>query len=268
MNETSRAGSSEVPLAGWRVVVTRPRHQSTALVEALRRLGASVVEFPTIAIADPQDGGRALEEAARRLDDYDWVVFTSENAVDRFVGVLNSPGDLARVRVAAIGAGTAEALANRGVEVALVPSRFIAEALVEAFPSTSAGGRVLLPRAAVARDVVPEGLSKLGWHVDLVEAYRTIAVEPSNEARADAKSADVTTFTSSSTVTGFFAFSRVSDLAPVVATIGPITSRTARAAGIGVDVEAQVHSVDGLVAAVCAWAASNDRPFAAGRRRP
>src|SRR5205823_8409792 len=127
------------------------------------------IELPAIAIAEPADGGATLRDAARRVREYDWVAFTSANAVSRFMDLLRDARDLGGARVAAIGPGTADALAGRGVVADLVPDRFVAEALLDAFPTGN--GRVLLPRAAVARDVLPEGLREKGWRVDVVEAY-------------------------------------------------------------------------------------------------
>ncbi|HKY68654.1 MAG TPA: uroporphyrinogen-III synthase, partial [Acidimicrobiales bacterium] len=140
----------------------------------------------------------------------------------------------------------------------LVPERFVAESLLGAFPpAPAAGGRVLLARAAVARDVLPEGLVARGWTVDVVEAYRTVPV-PLDPARAEAvAAAEVVTFTSSSTVTNLLAAIGSGPVPPVVAAIGPVTAATAREHGLEVHVEADVHSIDGLVDALCAWAAAH-----------
>ncbi|HLX77762.1 MAG TPA: uroporphyrinogen-III synthase [Acidimicrobiales bacterium] len=257
----------EHPLSSWRVVVTRPLRQSAGLVAALTARGAQVVAMPTITIDAASDGGDALREAAARVDEFEWVVFTSENAVERFFAEVEGAGAFDGVRVAAIGPGTAEALSHLGVAASLVPARFVGESLVEAFPPPEANGRVLLPRSAQARDVVPEGLRKLGFVVDVVEAYRTTPALPSAAARAAAKSADAITFTSSSTVTGYLAFSAAGDLPPIVATIGPVTTATARSLGVPVDVEAAVHSSEGLVEALCRFADVNARPSQGRSRR-
>ena len=253
------------PLASWRIVVTRAADQSASLVAALAAEGAEVIELPTIRVEDPADGGAALREAAARLGRFDWVVFTSENAVERVFAEIPGARALRDVRVAAIGAGTARALRRRGVEPDLVPRRFVGEALVEGFPPGFPGGRVLLPRAAVARDVVPEGLRRLGWQVEVVEAYRAVPVELSPEALCRARTADAITFTSSSTVTGFRDGAPTGEVPPVVVSIGPVTSATVRAAGMSVTVEAEVHSVDGLVDALVAWAIGHPRPRAGSR---
>ena len=237
------------PLFGKRIIVTRAREQASGLVERLHELGAATVELPVIEIAEPSDGGVALRDAAGRVGGYDWVTFTSANAVTRFFAALGEVGSDTRAlgggRVAAIGPGTADALAGAGVRADLLPERFVAESLLEAFPDGP--GRVLLPRAAVARDALPVGLTERGWTVDVVEAYRTVVGQPPGEALAAAATASAVTFTSSSTVTNFLAVAGGVPLPPVVACIGPITAETARAAGLNVDVVATEHTVEGLV---------------------
>jgi len=240
------------PLFGKRIIVTRARPQASGLVERLHELGAATVELPVIEIGEPADGGTALRAAAGRVADYDWVAFTSANAVGRFFAALGEVGADTRAlggrRVAAIGPGTAEALAAAGVRADLVPDRFVAESLLEAFPDGP--GRVLLPRAAIARDALPAGLTERGWTVDVVEAYRTAVGRPAPEALAAAGSAHAVTFTSSSTVTNYLAVAGDVPVPPVVACIGPITADTARAAGLSVDVVAAEHTIEGLVSAL------------------
>jgi uroporphyrinogen-III synthase len=136
----------------------------------------------------------------------------------------------------------------------------VAEALLDALPPPPAGGgRILIARAEVARDVLPEGLANRGWQVDVVPAYRTVAAAVSDRQRATVASADVVTFTSSSTVERYLDALGEATVPPVVACIGPITAATARARGLTVDVEAEVHTIDGLVAALVAWAAERPR---------
>jgi uroporphyrinogen III methyltransferase/synthase len=240
------------PLFGRTVVVTRAREQASDLVEQLHHLGAETVELPVIEIGDAADGGAALTAAAETVGTYDWLAFTSANAVERFFAALHGLGRdaraLAGVAVAAIGPGTAAALARAGVQADLMPDRFVAEAVVEAFPPGP--GRVLLPRAAVARDALPEGLSAKGWTVAVVEAYRTARAQPSPAALAAARRADAVTFTSSSTVTNYLEVAGEGPHPPVVACIGPVTADTARAAGLPVTVEAAEHTIDGLVRAL------------------
>jgi uroporphyrinogen III methyltransferase/synthase len=238
------------PLFGRRIVVTRAREQASELVERLHRLGAETIELPAITIDEPDDGGVAMRAAADELQrgKVDWVVFTSANAVDRFGALLRDARDFGTAKVAAIGPGTADALRRFGIETDLVPERFVAESLVEAFPAGE--GRVLLPRAAVARDVLVEGLAAKGWRVTTVDAYRTRSAEPSPSALAEARKADAITFTSSSTVTNYLQVAGVDAIPPLVVCIGPVTAATAREAGLTVDVSATEHTIDGLVQAV------------------
>jgi uroporphyrinogen III methyltransferase/synthase len=243
------------PLLGWTVVVTRARSQASALVDRLREVGAGTVELPVISVGDPADGGASLRSAAGTLDSYEWVVFTSANAVDALTSHLCDARAFGAVRVAAIGPGTAEALAQFGVVADLVPERFVAEGLLDAFPERSSSGspgagRVLLPRAADARDVLPKGLEAKGWQVDVVEAYRTERLRPAPEALEALRTAQVVSFTSSSTVTGFLEVVDRSAVPPIVACIGPITADTARSLGLHVDVVAATHTIDGLVDAL------------------
>jgi uroporphyrinogen III methyltransferase/synthase len=240
------------PLFGRRIVVTRAREQASELVERLHRIGAETIELPAITIDEPDDGGAGMRAAADdlRAGVYEWVVFTSPNAVDRFCALLRDARDFGTAKVAAIGPGTADAVRRFGVEADLVPERFVAESLVDAFPPGD--GRVLLPRAAVARDVLVEGLRAKGWQVTTVHAYRTRAAEPSPLALAEAAKADAITFTSSSTVTNYLEVAGLDAVPPVVVCIGPVTAATARDAGLSVDVVADEHTIDGLVQAVVA----------------
>jgi uroporphyrinogen III methyltransferase/synthase len=238
------------PLFGRRVVVTRAREQASRLARRLAELGADPVEVPAIQLTDPTDGGAAMRAAARRLTagGYDWVVFTSARAVERFVPLLRDARAFGAARIAAIGPGTADELARHRLVADLVPDRFVAESLVESLPP--GGGRLLLPRAAVARDVLPEGLRAKGWAVDVVEAYRTVPARPEPAVLAAAATADTILFTSSSTVTNYLSVAGRARVPPFVACIGPVTAGTAVAAGLRVDVVAGVHTVDGLVAAL------------------
>ena len=251
------------PLFGRRIVVTRAREQASQFVARLRDLGADTIEVPAIEVREPVDGGAALRRAVCSLYGYDWVIVTSPNGARALLVALRSEGLDVRAfggaRVAAIGPGTAEVLAAGNLLVDLVPPRYVAESLVEAFPEVSPdrSGRVLLARATVARDVLPEGLRARGWEVDVVEAYRTFTPPIDPERRAELAKADMITFTSSSTVTRFLDVAGPESVAPVVATIGPITAATAREQGLSVDIEAEVHTIDGLIDSILAWAAQN-----------
>lgn len=236
------------PLFGRTVVVTRTAEQAGELSGRLRRLGAGVLEVPTIAVTEPADGGTALRDAVARVADYEWVVLTSPNGARRFCAELRDGRDLAGVRLAAIGPGTADVLAEHHLVCDLVPDRFVAEGLLEVFPAPSGRKKVLLARAEVARDVLPDGLVAAGWDVDVVTAYRTQPAQVTAETAEQVASADAITFTSSSTVTNFVATG--APVPPVVAAIGPVTSATAQEAGLTVTVEAGVHTLDGLVEAL------------------
>src|SRR5205085_11312088 len=164
----------------------------------------------------------------------------------------------------AIGPGTAAALAGRGVVADLVPERFVAESVVDAFPTGN--GRVLLPRSSVARYARPAGLTVKGWHVDVVEAYRTQLADPTPDELAAAAKADAITFTSSSTVTNYVEVAGLDAVPPVVACIGPVTADTARATGLRVDVVADEHTIDGLVTALATAMADDARARTRGAR--
>ena len=253
------------PLLGRRVVVTRTRAQASALARQLREVGAEPVEVPVIAISDPSDGGTALAGAVAELGTYDWVVVTSPNGAGRLLGAVHAAGRDARAfggaRVAAIGPATAAVLADGGIRADVVPPKYVAEALLEAlpWPDDGGGGRVLLARAEVARDVLPDGLRERGWQVDVVDAYRTVPAVVTDDQRSAVAGAEVVTFTSSSTVEHFVAAFGRDAVPPVVACIGPVTAATARDLGLAVTVEADAHTVPGLVAAFVAWAQTEAR---------
>jgi uroporphyrinogen III methyltransferase/synthase len=244
------------PLFGKRVLVTRPAHQADDFATRLYEAGAEPIVAPTIAIGPPRDPAEA-RDAAARVREYDWVVFTSRNGVDAFFDVLSELGRDARVfadvRIAAIGPKTAEALATRGIRVDLIPPEFVNEAVAtELLARTSPGDRILIYRAQEARDVLPDTLREHGRAVDVVAAYATRFMDDP-ELAAKAERADIVTFTSSSTVAGFV--HNVPDatsllVSKTVAAIGPITAKTARDAGIRVDVIAEEFTVEGLLRAL------------------
>lgn len=238
------------PLFGRTVVVTRAREQASELRRRLETLGASVLELPSIAI-------EPVDVVVPDLDRYEWLVFTSVNGVGAFFDRGLAPAGLdtralGGVRVAAIGPGTARALEARGVRPDVLPERFVAESLLEAFPDPSGpGARVLLARAEQARDVLPEGLAARGYDVEVLAVYRTVRAEPdaSALARVRAGEVDALTFTSSSTVSNLCDLvGELPDPQPLVVSIGPVTSATAVERGLRVDAEAAEHTIDGLVA--------------------
>ena len=253
----------KLPLFGKRIVVTRAQDQAGDFSERLRALGADAIELPVISIQPPEDPG-PLDRAIAQLGVYDWVIFTSVNGLRFFMNRLDrSPRDLRslKARICAIGPATRRAIEDLHLKVDLMPDEYVAESLVSAFrPIQLDGSRVLLPRAAVARDLIPSELSKLGAQVEVVEAYRNIvpenAAERAREIFGAAQKPDWITFTSSSTVNNCIAIAGRDALDGVhIASIGPVTSNTAREHGLTVDVEAKEFTLDGLIQAILSGAA-------------
>lgn len=246
------------PLSGRRVIVTRARAQAAALVDLLEAAGAEVLPFPAIEIVDPESWEPA-DDAIRRLDTYEWIVFTSANAVDRFFKRLETVGTDARrvagLEVAAVGPATAEALERHGVEAGFVPDEHVGEALAAGLLERGVreGMRVLVPRALEAREVLPAELGRHGVTVDVVPVYRTVkgSGDAATLAAIRVGEADAVTFTSASTVRNFVELTQGTDVsALVVGTIGPVTSRTARDLGLRVDVEPEQYTIPALVEAL------------------
>jgi uroporphyrinogen III methyltransferase/synthase len=245
------------PLHGRRVVVTRARAQASGLAATLRELGAAVVELPAIRV-EPRLDSAEVRRAVASIREYSLICLTSPNGVRLLFEALSAdaaPGDaraLAGATVAAIGPGTARALAGHGIAADVVPERFVAESLVEALAGVEVEGRrVLIARAAEARDVLPDALRERGAVVDVVPLYETVRERPDDAAIEAAQAADYVTFTSSSTVTNLV--EALGDRFPTAArvvSIGPVTSQAARAAGLQVDVEADRHDVTGLLTAL------------------
>ena len=230
------------PLWGRTVAVTRARAQASALAARLAALGAEVVETPAIRI-EP----RPVEQD---LTGYDLVCVTSPNGASLLMDALHDARELAGTTVAAIGPGTAAELRRRGVQADVVPERSVAEALVEALEAVEVEGRrVLVARAAEARDVLPDALRERGAEVDVVALYDTVAEALTDEQLDSVEHADYVTFTSSSTVR-FFTDAVDRPIHARVVSIGPVTSATARELGLEVHVEAARHDIDGLVAAL------------------
>ena len=248
------------PLHGRRVVVTRARAQASGLARTLRELGADAVELPAIRI-EPRTDSQEVQDAVAGLGDYSLVCLTSPNGVHLLFEAMQEAGRdaraLAGATVAAIGPGTARALAAHGILADVIPERFVAEALVEALADLEVEGkRVLVARAAEARDVLPDALRERGAEVNVVALYETVRESPDEEEVERAQAADYVTFTSSSTVTNLVEAlgDRFPNNARVIS-IGPVTSETARAAGLEVAVEAERHDIDGLLDALLADAA-------------
>ncbi|SFM49950.1 uroporphyrinogen-III C-methyltransferase [Thermodesulforhabdus norvegica] len=251
------------PLFGKRIIITRTRTQASELRRELEALGADCIEFPTIEIIDPPSWD-AVDEACKNLESYDWVIFTSVNGVDRFFDRLLYHGldgrALGKCRIAAIGPATARRLQNYFIRADVIPDGYRAEELIKALPEEQIKrAKVLIPRALVARDLLPETLKDMGAHVDVVPVYQTVRAS-GERARETAEmlkegSIDFITFTSSSTVTNFVSIMEpwggVSLLRDVkVASIGPITTETAHSLGIKVTITAREYTIRGLVEAI------------------
>jgi uroporphyrinogen-III synthase len=276
-------GVKVLPLHGLRILVTRTREQAGTFSERLRALGAIPVEFPAIRVVPPAEW-EPLDNALKRLFEagcYDWLVFTSANGVRIFLERLRMLGYDTRsfgdVSVAAIGPATAAELSMHGVAVDLVPVEYIAEGIAVALlddarkrGETLEGKKVLLARAAEARNVLVAELQQAGAIVDMVAAYRTIGVTNEDERGREilrlleAQRLDILTFTSSSTIRNFMHWLKRCDvdiansflsnvtrrMRPKIACIGPITSQTAREFGLDVHIQAQQYTIAGLIDAI------------------
>ena len=251
---------SALPLAGRRILVTRAAHQAGKLSEGLRALGALPVEIPLLEI-QPPDSFAPLDDALKQLDRYDWLILTSVNTIQAVVSraahIGVNPANVEGMKVAAIGHATAEAARHCGLQVSIVPEAYVAESLIAALGDRARGQRILLPRAAVARDVIPDALRAIGAEVDVVEAYRNAMPEaaPEQLRQALADGLDAATFTSSSSATHLAEAARLAGVAwplagvPAVS-IGPITSQTLRELGWPPAAEADPSDIPGLIAAV------------------
>jgi uroporphyrinogen-III synthase len=232
-----------------RVVVTRAAHQNEELTKLLTGIGAEVIALPLVGIAPPLNP-EPLRQAEANVDQYDWIIFSSANAVAAF-----SPRLPGRAKVATIGTATRDAAQRAGWTVALVPEQYIAESLVEALQAESLQGcRILIPSAAVTRDVVPPALRRLGAVVDVVEAYRNVI--PAEAASLvpqifQPPFPDWITFASSSAVHHLLELVGAEPLTrSKIATIGPTTSATVRSYGLPVQAEGKTHTIAGLVEAL------------------
>jgi uroporphyrinogen-III synthase len=255
---------SALPLTGRRVLVTRAAHQAGKLSDGLRALGAEPVEVPVLKIRPPASF-EPLDAALQQFDSYDWLILTSANAVHALVeratalGIaLSQPSSL---QVAAVGEATASAARKAGLQVAFVPEAYVAESLVEGLLQSlqyrTSSQRILLARAAVARDVIPDALRTADAVVDVVDAYRNLLPDAAPELLRQAlrSGLDAATFTSSSSATHLAEAACAANVAwpfaavPAVS-IGPITSKTLRELGWEPAVEAVPSDIPGLIAAV------------------
>jgi uroporphyrinogen-III synthase len=278
------------PLAGTRILVGRARHQAGSLSASLRSLGASVIEIPFIEIRKPQSY-RPLDDALKNIRIYDWLILTSANGVEamweRVRKLRITRRNLKHLQIAAIGPATKKAIVKHGLKVKMVPEEYVAESVVKGLRDKVNGKRVVLIRAKVARDVIPEELRSAGAQVDVIEAYETVVPQKSRVRlralmRNAARRPHIVTFTSSSTARNFAEllcgsealprsdgplrlrsgpapFRRHTDLRKVkadsfngiqFASIGPVTSATLRELHMPVAIEAREFTMGGLIRAI------------------
>ena len=255
------------PLAGTRILVGRARHQAGGLSASLRSLGATVIEIPFIEIRKPQSH-RPLDEALKNIANYDWLILTSVNGVEamweRFRKLRLTRRTLAHLQIAAIGPATKKAIVKHGLKVKMVPEEYVAESVAKGLRDKVNGKRVVLIRAKVARDVIPDELRSAGAEVDVVEAYETVVPEKSRaRLRALMRNASrrphIVTFTSSSTVKNFAELLGNSKAGSIsagllkhvqFASIGPVTSGTLRELQMPVAIEAREFTMGGLLRAI------------------
>ncbi|WP_419803986.1 uroporphyrinogen-III synthase [Terriglobus sp.] len=248
-----------MPLPGKRVLVTRATHQASLLGDALAARCLTVVAIPAIAMEPPSDEYASLHRELERLDEYDWLLFTSANAVEVFAREREELGiDEVSCRIASIGAATSRALRAAGLQVDLQPDTAISEALAAALQPRVRGRRVLLVQAESARDVLPRSLKSAGAELVIAPAYRTVTPQESVEAlRREMPRLDAITFASSSSVRNLLELCQAAavTLAPtiVLASIGPVTSQTLRECGYQPQVEAAVADVEVLASALARY---------------
>jgi uroporphyrinogen III methyltransferase/synthase len=245
-------------LFGKRIAVTRTRKQAGEFVERLRALGADAFELPTIRIEPPRNK-REFYELVADSHMYDWIVFTSPNGADAFFRaffeIYRDARDLGCARIAAIGPATAERVRSYRLQVDVQPEKYVAEAIIQALQNETSveNLKFLLARAEGARELLAQELTRLGAIVDEAVAYRTVPETDDVTGgirRFREEGADMITFTSSSTVENFLSLKLPMSESVKTASIGPITSKTMRAHGLSVDVEAKQHDIPGLVEAI------------------
>lgn len=248
-------------LRGKRILITRAREQSGNFATQLRKLGAGVIEFPTIKIVPPINWNK-LDQAIDQLKSYDWIIFTSVNGVHFFWQRLQQKGKNhlpSSLKICAIGPATANQLKKREISVHYVPKEYVAESILKGFEKMDLKGkRILLARAKKARDILPKGLLKMGTEVDVVEAYRTIKPRGSGKRLRQLlrnEEIDVITFTSSSTVNHFAELLKKEHLKRLlkgiaIACIGPITAQTAKGLGMKVHIQPKKFTIPALTQAI------------------
>ena len=244
------------PLFGKTVLVTRARAQASALTARLEELGADVVEMPAIELVEPDDKYAALDEAIGELETYDWLIFTSANGVDRFFRRLKVCGKdsrkLAKAKLCAIGSATADRLAEYGLLADTVPKEYRAEGIIESLRDLKPGSKILIPRAQVAREILPEKLREMGCQITVAPAYKTVAAagdpQPVIAALKEGK-IDIVTFTSTSTVDNLVNILGDAKLLATakVAVIGPVTGEACARNGIKITAMAEKYTIPCLV---------------------
>ena len=252
-------------LTGKKILITRTHEQSGDFSTQLKKLGAEVIEFPTIDIVPPTRW-KELDQAIDRLTSYDWIIFTSANGVNFFWQRFKERGKSLHLplslKVCAIGPATANRLKRKGVSVPYVPKEFIAESILDGFKKAQMEGkRILLARAKKARDVLPKGLKKMGAEVDVVEVYRTVRPKGGSKRMKNLLTEgeiDVITFTSSSTVNHFADLLKKEYLKSLVkgiaiACIGPVTARTAKERGLKVRIQPKQYTIPALTRAIAEY---------------
>lgn len=248
------------PLFGKGIVITRPQEQAEEFAQLLRKQGARVIYFPTIKIV-PVAAGQELDRAIGNIEAYQWLIFTSANGArlffQRFSELDRDIRDLKGIRICTIGPATAAVVEERGIKVELVPESFVAEGVVRAFQNQEISGqRILLPRAEVARDVIPEGLTELGAQVEVVNVYRTVSSGAESSGLKELISrgdVDVMTFTSPSIVKNFREIMGADFHLPAgihIACIGPVTASAVTKTGLQVAIMPQSYTIPCLVEAM------------------
>lgn len=249
------------PLFGRTILITRAQEQSEDLAIKLREGGANVISIPMIKIVQPEDWG-PVDQAIENLKNYNWIIFTSANGVRFFLRRLRENGkdlrELYGVRIMAIGPGTAAEISRHDLKVDAMPEKFIAESVVDLFGDALNGMRILLPRAKVARDVIPRELSKRGAIVDVVPVYETMSPETARDELIKIlkeNPPDVITFTSSSTVRNFAEILGKENIKGMlngvrIACIGPVTKKSVEELGLSPDIMPQNYTTDDLTDAI------------------
>ena len=236
-------------LFGKNILITRARSQASKLSKKLHRLGANCIEVPAIKIVAPSDNFNSLDDSIKNISAYDLIIFTSENGVKKFFERLKlhnlDSRSLHNSKIAAIGSSTADELFNFGICADFIPNEFKAESLIEMLKDKVNGKKILIPRAQVARNILPEQLKNFGADVKVVAAYKTISAIENNFNLDDV---DLITFTSSSTVKNLINAVGINSIKNIkIAAIGPITSNTLKDFGITADIVAEKYTIDGLI---------------------